>query len=1299
MEKEKKGNKEKKIFDSFVDKYALSKTLRFELVPTEKTKKLLKDNNIFEKDEKIEQAYQEIKPLFDQLHREFVTEALAHKKVDTKIFSKFASDYSNLITSSKKDWKALREVKTKIYKYVVELLNNAGNEWKIRYGKMEGKKKNAFKANGYKILTDAHILKILKNKYPDKKELINTFDKFFTYFSGFNENRENFYKGDGTSTAIATRIVDNLIPFLDNIADFKKYYKPHLNEFSLKSGERLWFEINTYACVLLQPDVDKYNDAIGELNRCMKMLRDEHQKEDGFKKSNYPLLRMLKNQILGEREKKLLFEQIKDEKDAQERLADIVKIASERFDVLKGLFDKLGNGSFAPEDASGIYLNNRAINTISRRFLNDAFSFEKELPQRGSKKDAENPKVAYFVSLAEVREALEKQELEFVFKDENSENKIAREVRLAHLLSLINEEFQGREGLFTTRKQGNEIVIGFDDARSQIQEVMDKNVREKKNREIIKAYFSIGMPVFQMGKYFSLNVNDKKGAEKPINTNAEFYNTYEEYTKDFNFAKQFDLFRNYINKKPGDDENKIKLNFGKGNLLGGWAESPTGNAQFQGYILRKNRDYYLGITTDSHFLDIEKYPEELCPKKGGDVYEKLEYFQLDWGKNIVGGQVYTSYTKQKLGEKLSFQEHKAKVKNQKEHVAFIKTLIREKYLERYSFLVEFLAQEFVTPKDMQAAFTKLQTSGMKFVNVRAERIERQLFNRSGNKESLLYLYKISNKDLRNHKDVGSKNIHSHYWNTLFSDENLKKDMRIKLLGGAEVFLRRGKIEELKEREVKNRKIWKGAVLEHRRYAEDKQFFHVSIQLNAQASNPPSRKSFNKEINAVLSAHPGMCVVGIDRGEKHLLYYSVINSNGEILEQGSMNELEVAGKKINFYAKLVELEKERIKNRRSWEPVRGIKDLKKGYVSHAIHKVIQLMDAHQAIIVLEDLNMRFKQVRGGVERSVYQQFEKALIDKLGYLVFKDYDPNIPGGIKYGYQLAAPFKSFEKLGKQTGILFYTQADYTSITDPVTGFRKNVYISNSASVKEIARIFTEEKIKVDWDEKEQSYTFTYDQADFIKDKKNPVSSKLWTVYANVPRIRRSKESGYWQYKLVSPNDLLEMLFETWDIPNPHNGLRDKFAETDNLSENKEFEGKKRNFWQTLIFVFNLILQVRNSSSQRLVKNDKGEWETLGEEIDFIASPIKPFFQTSFVWGGKQYNADADILKGRIVGKNKDEIIRSYNGDANGAYNIARKGKIILGRIHENPEIEEKNLFIRKEEWDQFTQNQWNHTSKSQK
>lgn len=54
------NNKQEKedIFEKFTNLYALSKTLRFELKPTEKTQKMLEDAQVFSKDEIIRKKYE-----------------------------------------------------------------------------------------------------------------------------------------------------------------------------------------------------------------------------------------------------------------------------------------------------------------------------------------------------------------------------------------------------------------------------------------------------------------------------------------------------------------------------------------------------------------------------------------------------------------------------------------------------------------------------------------------------------------------------------------------------------------------------------------------------------------------------------------------------------------------------------------------------------------------------------------------------------------------------------------------------------------------------------------------------------------------------------------------------------------------------------------------------------------------------------------------------------------------------------------------------------------------------------------
>jgi len=66
----------KSVWDEFTGKYELSKTLRFELKPVGETQKMLEENDVFEKDRIRKEKYENIKPWFDRLHREFVKDAL-----------------------------------------------------------------------------------------------------------------------------------------------------------------------------------------------------------------------------------------------------------------------------------------------------------------------------------------------------------------------------------------------------------------------------------------------------------------------------------------------------------------------------------------------------------------------------------------------------------------------------------------------------------------------------------------------------------------------------------------------------------------------------------------------------------------------------------------------------------------------------------------------------------------------------------------------------------------------------------------------------------------------------------------------------------------------------------------------------------------------------------------------------------------------------------------------------------------------------------------------------------------------
>jgi len=154
--------------------------------------------------------------------------------------------------------------------------------------------------------------------------------------------------------------------------------------------------------------------------------------------------------------------------------------------------------------------------------------------------------------------------------------------------------------------------------------------------------------------------------------------------------------------------------------------------------------------------------------------------------------------------------------------------------------------------------------------------------------------------------------------------------------------------------------------------KDKFLFHVPIALNFCAGT----KRFNNDINTYIQ-NKEVHLIGIDRGEKHLAYYSVVDLKGNIVEQGTLNiPLQKPIKKIkktkvnnetllenvvvHNYNELLDLEAyNRDFARQNWQAIGKIKDLKDGYISQVVHQITDLAIEHNALIVLEDLNIGFK----------------------------------------------------------------------------------------------------------------------------------------------------------------------------------------------------------------------------------------------------------------------------------------------------------------------------------------------------
>ncbi len=351
--------KEFKSFADFTNLYELQKTLRFELKPVGDTQKMLEKEDVFGKDKIIKEKYQKTKPFIDRLHREFVDESLGGAPLfDLKNYFKILENWKN----NKKDKEAVKKIKNKeerLRKEIVGFFNTTAKNWADERYKNIGLKKKDIE-----ILFEEGLFDLLKEKYGneddsfvkdedgnflknEKGEKLSIFDEwksFAGYFTKFQETRKNFYKDDGTETAIATRIIDqNLKRFCDNLEDLKKLKNIDFSEVEKNFGKNIGdvFSLDFYNQCLLQKGIDSYNEFIGGktlengeklkgINELVNKYRQDHNGEKP------PFLKLLDKQILSEKEEFIVG--IENDEKLLETLKNFYKTAEEKTKILRDLF-------------------------------------------------------------------------------------------------------------------------------------------------------------------------------------------------------------------------------------------------------------------------------------------------------------------------------------------------------------------------------------------------------------------------------------------------------------------------------------------------------------------------------------------------------------------------------------------------------------------------------------------------------------------------------------------------------------------------------------------------------------------------------------------------------------------------------------------------------------------------------------------------------------------------------------------------------------------------------------------------
>lgn len=1222
--------------EQFINRYPLSKTLRFSLIPIGETENNFNKNLLLEKDKQRAENYEKVKGYIDRFHKEYIESVLSKARIEK------VDEYANLYWKSNKDdsdIKAMESLENDMRKQISKQLKS-----NARYKRLFGKEL---------ICEDLPAFLTDKNE----RETVECFRSFTTYFKGFNTNRENMYSSDEKSTAIAYRCInDNLPRFLDNVKSFQKVFDNLSDETVTNLNTDLYnifgrniediFSVDYFEFVLAQSGIEIYNSMIGGytcsdgtkiqgLNECINLYNQQVAKNE--KSKRLPLMKPLYKQILSEKDSvSFIPEKFNSDNEVLLAIEDYYTGHIGDIDLLTELLQSLNT-----YNANGIFVKSGvAITDIS----NGAFNSWNVLRSAWNEKyEALHP----VTSKTKIDKYIEKRDKVY---------KAIKSFSLFELQSLGNEN--GNEITDWYISSINECNSKIKEAYLQAQELLNSDYEKSYNKRLYKNEKATELVknLLDAIKEFQKLIKPLNGTGKEENKDELFYGKFtSHYDSIADIDRLYDKVRNYITQKPYSKD-KIKLNFDNPQLLGGWDKNKE--SDYRTVLLHKDGFYYLAVMDKSHSKAFVDAPEITSDDE--DYYEKMEYKLLP-GPNKMLPKVFFATknidTFQPSDRILDIRKRESFKKGATfnkaechEFIDYFKGSI-EKHDDWSQFGFEFSPTEGYN--DISEFYREISDQGY---SVRFNKISKNYIDGLV-EEGYIYLFQIYNKDFSKYSK-GTPNLHTLYFKMLFDERNLS-NVVYKLNGEAEMFYREAsindeeKITHYANQPIKNKNpdndkkesVFEYDIVKDKRFTKRQFSLHVPITINFKAHG---QEFLNYDVRKAVKYKDDNYVVGIDRGERNLIYISVINSNGKIVEQMSLNEIiSDNGHKVDYQKLLDTKEKERDKARKNWTSVENIKELKEGYISQVVHKICELVIKYDAVIAMEDLNFGFKRGRFPVEKQVYQKFENMLISKLNLLIDKKADPTENGGLLRAYQLTNKFDGVNK-SKQNGIIFYVPAWDTSKIDPTTGFVNLLKPKYTPEAKNLFETIDNIKYNANTD----MFEFYIDYSKFPRC--NSDFKKTWTVCTNSSRIltfRNKEKNNMWDNKQIVLTDEFKSLFNEFGIDYKGN-LKDSILSISNAD-----------FYRRLIKLLSLTLQMRNSITGSTLPED-----------DYLISPVAN--ENGEFYDSRNYKGTNAALP--------------CDADANGAYNIARKALWAIDILKDTTDdmLNSAKLSITNAEWLEYTQ-----------
>ncbi len=1285
-------------FCEFTHKYQVPKTLRFELIPQGKTLENLTKLGMVVEDKQRSENYKKLKPVIDRIYKGFIENSLARVNVDWQPLCDAITAYrKDKSTVNNNNLQKQQEICRKAIAAWFEgkITEKELKEYKgfnARQGKLfkELFGKELFKDNLIQQLPGVSLSE-------EEKDILTSFDRFTSYFKGFYENRKNIFSSDDISASITHRLVQvNFPKFLDNCSMYQRMIQTapeikekleiaakNLNLFAKTELDEV-FTVSFYNHLLQQGQIDRFNQLLGGiagepgtpkmlgLNEIISLaIQQDTALIQKLKTMPHRFIPLYK-QILSDRSTLSFIPEtfLNDE--------EVMQAVKEYKDSLQGenVIERIKDlfATLPSADLEHIYVASNKLTTFSHRMFKDWSLCRESL--RNWKINTSG-------------KALTKKELE------RFENWLkSSDISIAELKESLTDNALPAKITKIVQKT----ITALDE---QLKKPLPKRIKTSEEIETLKALLDAVQEVYHSLAMFAVGENIEKDATFYVPL-TEALDTIQPiillYNKVRNFAtqkpysvKKFKLnFANPTLARGWDDTD--------GNPYYGAVMFVKGEKYYLGVFNVKNKPDFSNIKTEKIEGDsvyqrmiYKQLPDfnKNLPRCSTQRKEVINHFKTDDSDYVLNNKSFTKpLTITKEIYDLNNVLYDDKKKFQIDYLR--KTGDTDGYYKALHTWIDF-AKEFIRSYkttliyDISTLLPTLQYEKINdfydevdnlFYRIEFENIPSNVIDQYV-EEGKLFLFQIYNKDFAQGA-TGSPNLHTIYWKAVFDPENLK-NVVVKLNGQAELFYRpkssmevvRHKVgEKLVNRTMKNglsltdelhNEIYLYAngklkkelsseaksvlpqtviydvhheIVKDRRFTLDKFFFHVPLTLNYKSEKNPAK--FNAAVQEYLKENPDTYIIGIDRGERNLIYAVVISPDGKIVEQKSFNIING----IDYHNKLDQREKERIKARQAWSVVGKIKELKQGYLSLVVHEISQMMIKYQAIVVLENLNAGFKRIRGGIaEKSVYQQFEKLLINKLNYLIFKDRKGTEPGSVLNAYQLTDRFESFERLGHQTGFLFYVPAAFTSKIDPATGF-VDPFCWGAIKTLEEKKEFIKGFDWLKYNKTTGNFILRFDMKknkayqkklegfmpewDIVIEANQQVKASNGVPYVVGKRIEyvKEKNSNAGHYQEYLPCSMLVEALRKYAVP---------FEKGQDVLP-VILEKNESKLIHSLFEVIRLTLQMRNSNAKT------------GE--DYISSPVED-------------------IAGNFFDSRKADPLLPKDADANGAYHIALKGLLALKKM----------------------------------